>query len=188
MDQQARNTSTPAHHRFSNVSFRGGVWDLSHLEPFAIRLDPGLGFEIDVVVLFSCHCFTKDPGPDDVPEDEWYEDGRERRVLCADRYQLSRMHLRDIVVSLDGRRIVVANETQGNFLTVELIDQDPKQARVLYAVFFAAEADRDQRKRVILRVQSAYRLGELTARQRAAKKVGFSVLVKKAYQGERVRP
>lgn len=186
MDQEAQLPSAPAHHRFSSVTYRGEVWDLSHLDPFAIRLDPGVGFELDVVVLFSCHCFTKDPGADPIPEDEWFDDDRERRVLCPERYRLSRSHLRSIVASLERRRIIVANETQGNFVTVELIDSDVE--RIQYAVFFAAEADREQRKRVLLRVQSAYRLDMLTARQRAAKKVGFSVLVRKAYQNERVRP
>ena len=46
------------HHRFCDVVYLGKPWDLSHLDPFAIRLDPGLGFAVDVVVLFTCHCFS----------------------------------------------------------------------------------------------------------------------------------
>ena len=179
------------HHRFGAVWYRGEQWDLSHLDPFAFRIDPALGFEIDVVVLFTCHCFTRGVESDgrakpDIPAEEWYDDGRERRVLCPERYACSKGHLRGVVKTLPERRITVANEQQGNFITVELLRGDGHSSQ--YAVFFVAEADRIRRKRVLLRVQSAYILEGLTRRQEAAKKVGFDVLIRKAYVGERVRP
>lgn len=178
-------------HRFKDVMFRGEVWDLSHLDPFAFRLDPGLGFELDVVVLFGCHCFTHgadndDRGREGVPVDEWFDDGRERRVLCPERYTLSRNHLRPLVRTLHTRRIIVAHESQGNFVTFEYLA--PSGATRIYAVFFEVDSDRNHRKRVLLRVQSAYEIEQLSNRQRAAKPVGFEVLVRKAYLGEMVRP
>jgi hypothetical protein len=74
--------------RFPSISYRGHAWDLRHLHAFAIRIDPKLGFEIDVIVLFSCHCFTHQIKHDErsaveIPECEIYKDGNERRVRPA---------------------------------------------------------------------------------------------------------
>ena len=89
-----------SHHRFAGVARCGVPWDLSHLEPFAFRVDPGLGFEVTVVVLFSCHCFTRSLARDGrarsaIPSGELFDNGRETRVLCEERYELSRRHLPD---------------------------------------------------------------------------------------------
>lgn len=39
-----------AHHIFRVLSVNGADWDLSHLRAFAFRIDPDLGFKMDVVV------------------------------------------------------------------------------------------------------------------------------------------
>ena len=44
-----------AHHRFKDVVRGGKAWDLSHLDPFAFRVDPGLGFEV-IVRLHESGC------------------------------------------------------------------------------------------------------------------------------------
>lgn len=176
------------HHRFESVQFNGVAWDLSHLEAFAFRLDPGLGFEIDVVVLFACHCFTHSLVGDgrreeDIPAEEIYYDGRERRVLSEIRYRLSQTHLARITRELPKRKIQVAKDA--NFMTFEFIDEDETAKR--YAIFFEVEKDRKRKRRMLLRIQSAYILDALTERQKKAGKVGFNVLLKAAYEGRRIR-
>lgn len=177
------------HHRFEALQFRGEAWDLTHLEPFVIRIDPDLGFEVDVVVLFSCHCFTRKLSDSDFGSDgEIFDDGRERRVLDEVRYELSRQHLRELVRTMPQRRILVAAAPSGhasNFMTFDIV-QDGAEQR--YAVFFEVERDRAKgRRRVLLRVQSAYLVEKLTSRQKTAKKVSFKVLLKAAFEGRTIR-
>lgn len=102
-------------------------------------MDLGMGSDVTVLVLFSCHCFSHsfrwDERPrHEIPVAEIYDDGREQRVLSATRYELSRRYLRDIVVSLRTRRIAVADEKQPNFVTCESVNSDGTIS--VYAVFF----------------------------------------------------
>jgi len=175
---------------FGTVSFRGVLWDLSHLSPFAFRAQIEKHCDVSVLVLFSCHCFTKsfqwDARPAaSIPAQEVYTDGRERRVLCPERYALSRKFLRKIMLNLASRRITLADDRRPNFVTHEHVDAQGH--KTLYAVFFEVERDR-RRKRLISRVQSAYVLeGGLTRRQREAKKIALSTLLRNIHKGSPIR-
>ena len=176
---------------FGSVIFRGEVWDLSHLAPFVFNTAVGAGLEVSVFVRFSCHCFTKsfrwDPRPASaIPDDEVFSDDRERRVLCERRYHLSRRFLREIVMSLGGRRITMADERRPNFVTLEHVDEANRRT-LLYAVFFEVGKDKT-RKRLVLRVQSAYVLENgLTKRQRNAKKIALATLLRNVHKGAPIR-
>ncbi|MBN3733406.1 hypothetical protein [Burkholderia sp. Tr-20390] len=176
---------------FPPTRYRGENWDLSHLRPLTFSCDLETGFDVTVLVLFSCHCFTRsfkwDPRTrDSIPDDEIYDDGRETRVLCADRYHASRRLLRDVIVGLATRRIVVADERQPNFVTVETASPDGVQR--MYAVFFEVSRDRARKRRLILRVQSAYMLdGGLNRRQREARKVALRTLLRASLEGRKIR-
>jgi len=155
--------STPeTAHRFRPIVYRGVEWDLSHLDSFAFKIDPDLGTVLTVVVLFSCHCFSHsfrwDARPRaEIPWHEIYDDGREQRVLDLDRYELSRRLLRNIVKHLPARRITVANRKQPNFVTIEKFNSDGTVSQ--YAVFFEVEKDQNRKRRLLLRIQSAYVFG-----------------------------
>ncbi len=176
---------------FAPIIYGGTVWDLSHLDSFAFRLDPDLGFKIDVVVIFSCHCFThsihKDSRPrNKIPDAEIYADGREERVLDTQRYELSKRYLKDLVTGLPARRIIVANDNQRNFMTWDIPNLAGTSST--YAVFFDTEKDKERKRRVLLRIQSAYILDNgLTRRQKGAKKVTWPKLLKATYKGDKIR-
>ncbi|WP_321876663.1 hypothetical protein [Paraburkholderia bannensis] len=175
---------------FGSVTYHGVQWDLSHLDPFAFRIDPGLGTMLTVVVVFSCHCFSHSIRRDtralsEIPGNEIYDDGRERRVLDAQRFALSRRFLRAIVKSLHARRITIADRRQPNFVTLDTVNADGTISH--YAVFFEVERDRQRKRRMFLRIQSAYLLdGGLTRRQASAGKVRFDTLLRNAYQGKKI--
>jgi hypothetical protein len=179
-------------HNFLPVSFRGITWDLSHLDSFVFRLDPGVGLKIDVVVIFSCHCFTRSVPKDSllrsqIPNDEIYSDGKEERVLDTQRYELSKLLLRPLVTGLPERRIIIANHEQGNFMTVHV--HDSNGANSIYGVFFDTEKDRERKGRIFLRIQSAYILDNgLTKRQKTAKRVKWLTLLKATYEGRKIKP
>jgi hypothetical protein len=185
---------TPAgfSHHFGMLTYHGSLWDLNHLDPFAFQCDLDLGFPATVLVLFSCHCFTRsfawDPRPRvEIPRQEIYNDGREERVLCPERYHTSRALLRDLVLTLPERRIIVADERRPNFMTVETTNALGELA--LYAVFFEVEKDKTRKNRLLLRIQSAYMLDQdLSKRQREAKKVALRNILRAAVEGRKIRP
>lgn len=175
-------------YRFSGVVYRGEAWNLSHLDPFAFRSALSEALIVDVVVLFSCHCFTHGLDRDlrdDIPQDEWFMEGNVRRVLSPERYDLSRRYLPGLVEQLHSRHIRVLGGATQNYLTFEVHDRDGKAA--CYSVFFEVRKDAARKKRIILRVQSAYLLDQLTQRQRNARKVNLTVLLKAVYEGRPIR-
>jgi hypothetical protein len=122
-------------------------------------VDLGLGSDVTVLVLFSCHCFSHSFQWDErprhaIPAHEIYYDGKGRRVLDPQRYELSRRFLRHIVSNLSNRHITVADEKQPNFVTLEQMNADGTTS--LYAIFFEVKKDNSRRRRHVLRVQSAY--------------------------------
>ncbi|MDH0864425.1 hypothetical protein [Mitsuaria sp. GD03876] len=171
------------HHRFRGVSHGGDPWDLSHLDPFAFRVDPGLGFEVTVVVLFSSHCFTKSLARDGrprrlIPLAELFDDGREVRVLCERRYEHSRRHLPVLVRDLHRRTIQFARDNPPNFVTSTSVDgQNPSGHQ--YVVFFEISRDNKRKGRLLLQVQSAYAV-ELSEQQRfrLRRRIAFLNLLK----------
>jgi hypothetical protein len=182
----------PEHtHRFSDISLRGIRWDLRHLDSFTFKTDLGLGTDITVLVLFSSHCFTHslrwDKRPQGlIPAREIYDDGREQRVLDPQRYELSRRFLRDVVTTMPSRRIVLANDRQPNFVTVESVNTDGTTS--LYAIFFEVRKDKSRKQRMVLRIQSAYLLDDgLTKRQTSARRIGFTTLLRATYLGKKIR-
>jgi hypothetical protein len=153
-------------HRFPEILFCGETWDLRHLDAFALRVDPDLGFEVDVVVLFTCHCFTHSitrdvRAPLEIPSNEIYEDEVERRVLSKERYELSRRFLPELVKDLPKRVIRYAGDNSLNFFSAEVAGTETPG---VYAVFFEVLRDKRRKRRLLLYVQSAYRLERLTNR------------------------
>lgn len=191
MDEFANQTVVFEHadaverrHRFPEIVFRGERWDLRHLDAFALRSDPDLGFEVDVVVLFTCHCFTHSitrdvRAPLEIPPDEIYEDDVERRVLSKERYDLSRRFLPGLVKELAERTIRYAGDDKLNYFTAEVTGSE---VPALYAVFFEVQRDKRRKRRLLLYVQSAYRLERLTNRLAKGGKVRFATLLRKTYQ------
>ncbi|MBP5988281.1 MAG: hypothetical protein KA538_13960 [Azonexus sp.] len=180
-----------ASHRFGQVMFRGAEWCLAHLDPFAFHRPIDLGSTdgqptiLEVVVLFSCHCFTQGVERDEreaIPANEFYKRDGETRVLCEERYLLS-IDLPAIVFALSTHRISVAKPGH-NFVTFR---RQTAAGEKHYGVFFQVMKARDRTHRIILRVQSAY-LKEMTKREKTAKNVKLDTLLKAAYEGRTIRP
>lgn len=177
-----------ARHRFKPLQFNGATWDLSHLEPFAFRAQLDANLAIDVVVLFSCHCFTHGRDKDsrrDIPTAELYADGNKTRVLDPRRYELSKAFLPRLVAELSSRLIRVIGGNKPNYLTIESIDQDG--IGVSYTLFFEVLKDQRRKKRILLRVQSAYVLETMSEAQKKARKVNLNVLLRAVYAGRTIR-
>lgn len=190
VEMDGHGDAVEQHHRFSGVVYRGVPWDLAHLDAFALRVDPELGFTVDVVVLFSCHCFTHslkwDGRPrSEIPREDLYVDGRETRVLSESRYQQSRRFLPKLVKELHRRKIQLAHEEQRNFITLEEY-ADSGDVKFRYAVFFDVTKDRKRKRRLLLHVQSAYGLDVLSDRQKKAGKVRFVKLLRAAFEGRKI--
>lgn len=175
-----------SHHRFLPRVVAGQLWQFDHLEAIAfkswVELLPGQPLELDVVVLFSNHCFTRSLLEGELVDDGLiWTDARERRVLCAQRYALSRLFLPRLILELPHHHIQVADERRPNFMVFEVPENMGLGDGARYAVFFEVDRDRLRKKRVLLRVQSAYVLPRLSKRQLQADKIRFQTLLKRAY-------
>lgn len=175
-----------AHHRFAAVTVGDVAWEFDHLEAFVMRLpvetSPGKLVDVDVVVLFSNHCFTREVAEDEVVDAAHVVmDGAVRRVLDKERYALSRKYLPQLILELPTRHIQVADPTRPNFVTFELPPAEPGAEPLRYAVFFEVKKDSVRRKRLLLRVQSAYILEKPSKRLLKADKMRFQVILKRAY-------
>ena len=172
--------------RFAAVTMGMEVWQFDHLEAFAMRVplevSPGNSIGIDIVVLFSNHCFTRglEPG-EEVDPAHVVMDGSETRVLDEVRYALSRQYLPGLILDLPNRHILVADRARPSFVTFELPQAAAGVPPVHYAVFFELKKDRIRRKRLLLRVQSAYILDTPSKRLLKADKMRFQVILKRAY-------
>jgi hypothetical protein len=180
-----------AHHRFAPRQVGRALWSFEHLEAFALKaqveLAPGQICELDVVVLFSDHCFTRSAlkGEKVDPEMLW-NSSMDTRVLDQTRYDLSSTLLRTIINGLGNRRIHVADASRPNFVTLELIGSTLPGGAGTYAVFFELKRDRNRAKRLLLRVQTAYLINTPNNRMKSAQRIGFSTLLKRAYLGQKL--
>lgn len=178
--------AVPGTSRFSGVTFNGAAWDLSHLNPFGFR-DNANGTDVDVVVFFSCHCFThkeRDDPRSTIPTAEYYVNPDEVRVLDEERYNLSRQLLPQLVTNLKTRHIRVL-ENGDSFCTMELVTSSG--AQVHYVVIFSFLKDRQRKNRFLLRVKTAYPRQQLTRELSRAGKVRFQILLNKTAKGEKIR-
>jgi hypothetical protein len=172
-------------HKHSPLSFGDETWTFDHLRAFVmklpIELTPKNMVEIDVVVLFTNHCFSRELKPDEVVDESFVVmDGSTRRVMDKQRYELSRRYLPQLVQELISRHIRIADPTRPNFVTVELQPALTGQKPLYYAMFFEVKKDRTRKRRLLLRVQSAYILENPSKRLLNADKMRFHVILKRA--------
>ena len=185
----AQHDDVASKHRFPNVVYQGETWDLSHLDPYAFRAALTAELMVDVVVFFSCHCFTHGADKDEraeIPDAEIYLEGHVRRVLNPERWRLSKELLPGLEGHLRSQRIRVLGGALDNYAVFTVTDTEGKT--VNYGVFFTVTKDKGRRKRLLLRVQSAYVLDQLTPKLQKARKVNLDVLLRATYEGRKIRP
>lgn len=165
-----------------HVDGAGEFYSLNHLHPF--RYEVALpAATVTVSVGFAMHCFTRGSLPDDVPAD-LYQDERESRTFCHERYILSRK-LPELVRALPERACQFARND--NFVTFDTVS--PEGELVKYGVFFNLKRwhDGSQVPGVLLTVQSAYPINPLKSSPGRGK-VGFIRAVDLIMQGTKPRP
>ena len=113
------------HHRFMPITVGNVEWEFSHLEAFAIKVPININhsstINIDVIILFANHCFTRSIEDGENPPTELiFDNGIERRVLDTERYELSKIHLRSIIHNLPNQTIFYADTKQPNFVIYEI--------------------------------------------------------------------
>lgn len=172
-------------HQHSPRSFGGETWTFDHLKAFVMKIlveqTPKNIVELDVVVLFSNHCFSREMKAGEVVDKSLIVmDGNIQRVLDQQRYKLSLKYLPQLAHDLEKRQIRIADESRPNFVTFELEPTNAGEEPLHYAMFFEVKKDRLRKRRMILRVQSAYILENPSKRQLEAKKMRFHIILKRA--------
>jgi len=115
-----------AQQKWPNFNHNGIEYPLDHLNVHTITFS-GEKHEFPFVVTYGLHCFAKDNNEGNevyVPfEAELaYQDGRETRPFCFERYQMSKL-LPEYIKSFDMAMIRVIGGAD-KYRVIELIDQD----------------------------------------------------------------
>jgi hypothetical protein len=79
----------------------GSTYSLSHLDAHEITYK-GDKQDFTFVVTYGLHCFAKEDTPYVIPV--VYQDGREEKTICMERYEASK-HIRHILVNLPDMRL-----------------------------------------------------------------------------------
>jgi hypothetical protein len=172
-------------HKHSPRSFGDETWTFDHLQAFAMKISveqtPKTLTELDVVVLFSNHCYSREIEDGEVVDESLIVmDGNIQRVLDQKRYKLSLQYLPQLVKDLDTRHIRIADESRPNFVTFELQSTNEDEEPQHYAMFFEVKKDRSRKRRMLLRVQSAYILENPSKRLLESRKMRFRIILKRA--------
>lgn len=168
------------------ATIAGVTYDLGHLHPCTWEVViPGKGDKTDLVlkvnVSYSLHCFAREPKPgEEVRQDYWYEDSREKRVFCELRWELSK-RLPEIIATLPDRRCMHTGHEE--FITLEVIYQD---RTFEYAVFFTVtKAKKVEGAHLNLFVNSAH---ERHDPLQYKKPIKFHFILLNRYRGKQIKP
>lgn len=171
------------HQRHPARVVAGELWEFDHLQPFVMPVTVNLNsndVELDVVVLFSNHCYTRKAEEGESLEDAMVVmDGKVKRILDRERYELSKKYMPTLAKELSNRTIRIASDVKQNFVTFELQGNDACDSRH-YAMFFEVKRDRVRKRRLLLRVQSAYIIERPSARLLKAEKMRLHIILKQA--------
>ena len=153
-------------------TIQGQVYDLRHLDPFAMVVAPKDGSAaLNVRVSFGLHTFAREWLPTD-PLDHRMQRDSDVRCFCPARYSLS-LQLPGIVRAAASGN---AHFSRGaNYLLVRDVGGTP------YAVFFSMQKARASRLDVVMYVDSAY-LKPLLPKKLPT--IGFGVLTQKVANGQ----
>lgn len=165
------------------VDSDGRAYPLSHLHPFRYSLTISNGCNVEVRVTFAMHCFTRACQATD-PASQRYQDERETRSFCPERYALS-PRLPVIARTLANRRCGYARND--NYVTIDLPATDGGARH--YGVFFNVlrAAMNPGGHAVMLTIQSAYAL-ERGRPLPVRGSIHFARLVELTLQGIKPRP
>lgn len=155
----------------------GVVYDLSHLDPFDMKVTPKAEGSptFSVRVSFGCHTFTRDLLPTDKP-DLFFRDGTEKRAFCTIRHGLS-AGLPAMIQNAAGGRAFFSERRE--FLVLDAEAQGGP-----YVAFFNMERARNKSHDAAMFVTSAHCRPGLPKRLPA---VTFATLVAAAAVGRKIR-
>jgi len=117
-----------AQQKWPSFTLNGVEYSLDHLNVHTITFS-GEKHEFPFVVTYGLHCFAKDENEGNVPFDPElaYEDGRETRPFCFERYQMSKL-LPEYIQSFNVATIKVIGGSD-KYRVIELIDQETGNIR-----------------------------------------------------------
>lgn len=164
--------------RWGSKRIRGEVYDLTHLDPFPLHVQPKAagGPSYTVRVSFGCHTFTRELTPTDTP-DLRFRHANEVRCFCTERHKCS-LELPDMIrYAAQGRAYF---SERANFLVVETLDG----FNAPYVAFFNVEkAHRGDAYDAVMFVTSAHLRPALPNRLPA---VTFATLIDYTVQGKKL--
>lgn len=157
---------------------RGVEYDLTHLDPFVIRVRPQAPNApiMPVRVQFGCHCFTRDANDRD-HADFHFPDGKAVRCFCVTRHGWS-LQLPAMVRAASAGD-AYSSEKHKTFLLVKGLDGGP------YVVCFKLRSANSKKYAATMTVVSAYQKPNLDPELPA---MPFVALVSRTARGIAIEP
>lgn len=158
----------------------GVPYDLSHLNmrtyAWEIELKNKLCKQIEVEVIFSCHCFSRSPKEgEEYRQEQVVYDHKKVRLFDIRRYQLS-LKLPEIISELPAHKVFQT----GYHNLVRVVVADPLESSSEYHVFLALTRNG---KKVKMVVESAYPADLLEDRKKFDKPIRFRVALRNRFEG-----
>jgi hypothetical protein len=161
----------------------GDEIDLSYLDAHQVTYTHSAPGKADIIynfwVTYSFHCFAKDY-PEKCPVEQaslMYHAPKESRPFCYRRYELSKLHLRNIIENLGSPKTRVSHAQRASYAAVELIDESGDT--IWYYVPFRVYKEK---KKFRIHVTSAYPLDE----RPGGGKVGFFKIANNLRKGKKL--
>jgi len=173
--------------KWNRFTYNDIHYQLEHLHPFefvfsqeATEKKPRKEYFVNIT--FSMHCFTKKiMEGEDCNELLLYEDKKEKREICFDRYKLSK-NLPNIIKELDVRKCY--HTRHGNYFTIDISDET-KIAK--YEIYFVVSKSKEKGK-LNLFVQSAYLRSESNNQRKKKKPIKFKIILYNTSINKPIKP
>lgn len=156
---------------------------VEHLAPHVLTIELPKGDRVNILVVYSCHCWSE--GFEDSKHDGQVRimDGTRARAFCPDRFTAS-VNLRELLEGLSRNRIYLtrSDRNYGTYNATKILEDG-----TAYTAFFTLKAQKGRfdgvRHKLRLFVESAYSCPQPEAGQ----KVKAAAMVGQALKGTKVK-
>lgn len=164
---------------FTDLQVDANQVEVTQLLPHIVRFTLKKGEEVNILVRYSCHCWTCAPKEASPHSRLIFMDGNRPRIFDPDRYTRS-FSLPDLIANLDKHRIYLSGRERNYGCYNATLTTDG----VAYTAFFTLERNKgrfdNKRYKLLMRIESAY------TRQQPQKgsKASLSAIIAKAQEGK----
>lgn len=131
--------------------YQGTTYSLRHLDEYTFSVADTTGATRQIAVVFSDHCFTRTPRPDDDPALRYPQSDRNPGSFCTERYAHSLNLLDHIAYATRGKVWTMQDE---NFAIIPTVEHNGQPA--YYGIIFSLDRVKGLPIDLVMRVKTAF--------------------------------